>query len=1293
MAEPQPATDRLAHLTASQQQAIRTVDRSVLVSAAAGSGKTTVLAERCVALVCDVPEDQRCNIDDLLVVTFTDAAADEMRSRIRAAIRQRCEESPGHEYLQRQLYLLESAGIGTIHAFCKTLIQRWFPQAGVDPQAIVLGGDEAELLRHETLDAFLAELYGRDDELAQSFRALVDDYGAGNDWVIGQSILELHNFINSLAHLEQWLKRVRRQVDVAEPDGLFAKLHTIQRERLLRELALQIEYCRHAAGTIRRCWPVAQMHADGIEAHGENLQRWYATLEAGSDEACEAVADAIRTFAFGRADRRPSKLSDEEKAAFDAAKEVRNRTKALFASRLQQSICGFTAEEYRDGLTCVAPHVAALTRLVTAFDDRYQDAKSRQQAIDFNDLQRYAFRLLTDTSDPSRPSDVARQLHKRYRYVLVDEFQDVDPLQEAILRFVSRETADLPEGNLFAVGDIKQSIYRFRLAEPALFADRAEAFASPSSIGTLIRLQENFRSRSSTIEAVNLIFQSLMSRAFGGSDYDTEAQLHAAADYPIEADVPLFTKPAVELHLLEPVTERTRVTDGDGNDEDNADDDTPSEELEGIEREAYLIGRRIQEWMGDHSERKHWHVVDRPATPDSPSVTRPMAYRDIVILLRALPHKAEPMADVLRRMGIPVLLDQVDSSMDSAEFRDCYSLLQLLDNRQQDIPLAAVLRSPLLDVPFAETELLQMRLLDRSVPFHEAVRRYVHEGTDVSLRDRLKLVMTKLDRYRTRMQREPVADVLWEIYEETHYLAYVSGLPDGVRRREHLVRLHELARQFGRFARQGLRRFLRFVEEMVAREQSPKQAATAAQAENAVRIMSVHASKGLEFPVVILADLQKPFNMSDVRSTVLLDRHYGMGLRAADAERRILYPTLIHQLVAERARRESLSEELRVLYVALTRAREYLVLVGRYPLAKVASYERRIDMPQTQSDAVPRLQLETASHLLDWLLPAMGAMSDGCVQWPGDRKRNEPALFKVDTYDRKTTDLWRIPPPAEPERASELARVAELAVLPEEERKLAMSPTAIQEADRVVQICRHDYPGLELTTMPARVAVSELKRRWETGFEPDDRVSWLDEHDPASQQIAKQVPGPVFVSDSHRSDAVQRGIATHRFLQLVDLSRPCDPDDLEQQYRALKEMGRLAVTEAPAVMLDGVAWFFGTELGQCIRNRVNDVRREIAFVSRAEPEHLDSLVAGRDHRDVVLVRGMVDLVLIDPDYLEILDYKTDTIAPAECETRVQAYRSQMEAYVAAMQSIYRRPVRKAWLVFLHGRCVSEITVA
>ncbi len=1277
----QAVVDRLARLTERQRQAVRTVDRSVLVSAAAGSGKTTVLAERCAGLVCDLPPQERCGIDELLVVTFTEAAASEMRVRIAAAIRERLAARPGDQHLQEQLYLVDSAAISTIHAFCRSLIERWFPQAGIDPQFTVLDEDEALLTRQEALTGLFAELYAAADGLGPAFRQLIDDYGAGEDAFLPPVILRIHAFTCSLADPQAWLDGALRRFDPDAPDGLSAHLDNIQSARLADGLEEYIDRAEAVARTIRDTWPVAEPCAADLDAVVRHLRAQLTQLYAGAP--WEQVAAAVANCAPPFSARQPPKLPQAEKDRYQQGKKLRDDYRDDLKSNLQEAF-RTTRAELLEGLQRVRPYVQTLISLVRAFDARYAAAKQARAVLDFNDLQRVALNLLCESGDTHRPGEVARRLQARFRHVLVDEFQDIDPLQEAILRLVSREEADPPQGNLFAVGDIKQSIYRFRLAEPALFAERADRFAEPDAPGTLIHLQENHRSRPELIEAVNLFFAPLMSHAFGGSDYDEYTRLYAGAIYPPPGEQPTFGRPAVEVHLVE-VDPSGAPGGAVAVEEDNGEDQDDQDEflqLEGVEYEACLIAERIQAWVRPPGGGTPMMICQKPARPGDPPGLRPIRYGDIVILLRSMPHKAAPMAAVLRARGVPVVLDRADDTLDSTEFRDVHSLLRVLDNFRQDIPLAALLRSPLTGDPLSDEDLLRIRLGDRRAAFHEAVLAYRSMGDDVDLRSRLDRVLARLEHYRERIRHEPVADVLWQVFQESRYLAFVSGLPDGPRRRDRLIRVHELARKFSRFSRQGLRRFLAFLDQVADAERPARPPASAG--EDAVRIMTIHSSKGLEFPVVILADLSKSFNLSDIRADVLVDRQTGVGIRAADPDRRLRYPTFSHHIVAGEVRAGVLAEELRVLYVALTRAREHLVLVGRTrPSGSEPLLRPSVPSPG-KAARVPRHQLLSARNCLDWVRAALAAAPAGAVRWPheppGDAEHSPKPTIQVHYHPWVETCHWSVPAMGNDQMAAVRSRLARLEALPDGE---PFGPQPAAQA--VLARCSWEYPHLELAALPARVSAGELKRRWNAAPDPEERPVPV-----PAERDAWTLPAFLEPPLRRREASVARGLATHRLLEMLDPARPCDRDDLQAQLDALVAGGAMSRREADDVALDDVAWFWQTELGRMIRGGAWRVEREVPFVGRVPPGCIDPAARPVDPGDMLLARGIVDLLLTDGRSAIIVDFKTDRVGKGEVPARSRAYAPQLDLYARTMSAIHRVPVIRRCLVFLHARTVVDL---
>jgi len=1271
--------------TPAQHAAIRETGRSLLVSAAAGSGKTTVLAERCARLLCEPADGKPCEAADLLVVTFTDAAAAEMRERIHKALQARLDDAPSalRRHIEDQLALVPAAPISTMHSFCNDLIRRWFTVAKIDPQADILDAEEARLLQYETIEALFDELYGSKTDEARSFQRLVEEDFNGSDTALVESVLELHDFLRSLPEASVWIEQVGNRLATADPVRLSKEVHSLRRRRLVDELAMQREWvgtvlAGSPARDVGRCVQLQQ-----LAAYRDALDAWKASLAEGvTPDAVDRVCAAIQAFSLSaqQGGRRSGPKPDETLLARAGAEYEKVRDDFL-KKRLQNRCTRFTFTEYLDGQQRIAAKQRMLTQIVSRFAARYADAKRTDNVLDFSDLEHLAYRILSDGNNPPGPSDVARRCHDRYRYVLVDEFQDINPIQEAILRLVSRETDERREDNLFAVGDVKQCIYAFRLAEPKLFQNRADRFRNDGE-GLLIPLRENFRSRPGILNAVNALFERCMTKAFADMDYDAEAALQAGRRYPSPSGKPAFADMPVELHLLE-TPPRTRTAAGEQNDgEEDAESPGTALDWHRTEREAYLIAERVCDFMGRRTGSQR-RVVYEPSR-DTPGgfVTRPIQYRDIVILLRAPAQKADRFAEVLQQMDIPVHADVRGGYFDTAELRDMLALLQLLDNGRQDIPLAAVLRSPLAAPgPFRASDLVKIRTAARDVPFHAAAMQYVRDGPDADLRDRLAEFYARLERFRLAARQRSLADVIWEIYEETGYLAYVGGLPHGRQRRANLIGLHDRARQFGTFRRQGLRRFLRFVEQLQEQEADLATPATASEADDVVRILSVHQSKGLEFPVVFVADLGAQFNLADANRPVVMHREAGIGMKVVDPDRNIAYPSLAYQAVADAVRRDTLAEELRILYVAMTRAKEHLILVGTTGAGRIAE---AVESPRRGAPgAIDRLTLTTATSAVDWVIAAVSRVPENAVLAcePGSAPPfGTNAIFTVWRYGPETMREWRLPEDVYAARREELSRIAALAPLP------AGEPVDLEDAEvrRVIERLEYHYGPLAMTTTPARQTVTELKRQFDPFTEAEERPEVLATPDPVPLRLVP-APRPRTGTGGADSSAAVRGIMTHRFLQQLDLTAAGDEQAIRDQFTALLESGRLPADAQALVDLPGVAWFLGSELGRRLRAAARQVRREATFVSRISPSLLDATLDPLDGKDVILVRGMIDALLPTPDGLELIDYKTDAVTPEQVVDRAASYRVQMDMYARAAEAIWRRPVIARWLVFLSAR--------
>ncbi len=877
------------------------------------------------------------------------------------------------------------------------------------------------------------------------------------------------------------------------------------------------------------------------------------------------------------------------------------------------------------------------------------------------------------------PSETALVVQDEVEHVLVDEFQDVNPVQEAILRLVSRETDRGRADNLFAVGDVKQSIYRFRLAEPEIFVRRTEAFEREQGAGAapsqephrLVWLQHNFRSRPEVLQAVNAVFEKTMTRASCGMPYDKRARLEPGAKYPIGGGN-VFARPAVELHLLEEALDAG--TDGSESDATGESVDADSVlDWEATEREARLVAQRILEMTGAAEGHEPMTVCEKSADPTGPRLrTRPIRLRDIVVLLRSTKNKANHYERVFRAMGSGVYADLTTGYFASLEVQDVLSLLRVIDNTNQDIPLAAVLRSPILHPRLTESQLVAIREQARTAPFHRAVRRYAQDGPDESLRGRLRRFLADVEHWRGRLRREPLHDVLWRILVETGYLAYVGGLRNGIQRRANLIRLHERARQFGGFVRQGLHRFLRFIEDLEREGGDLGPAPAVSEAEDVVRIMSIHRSKGLEFPVVVLPDLAKPFNFSDASGSMLYERRGHIGLPVVDLERGIRYPTLTSLAVAEEIRRQIRAEEMRILYVAMTRAREHLVCVATASLDRIEQQRARGRI--LGGELLPSDIALARSHL-DWLLAALTALPPGTVRFdsPPDADADTPPLFTVRCHDQRAIASWTSPEQTARRLEASLARFANLEPPPDADED---SPAV----RAVFRRLRWSYPHAGATTVPAVVAASELKRRLTVDAEADERRRPL-----APPAVDIDVPRFARERDPSQASlsAAELGTLTHLVLQHLDLRRPCDVDDIAAQVDEMVARRLLTLAERQAIALEPVAWLFTTDLGARLRGMAESVLREAPFVLAIPPEQVvPGITTQAGPEDIVLARGMIDCLLLTDDGAEVIDFKTDSIGRDKLAERVALYRPQIEIYTQAVQEIWRRPVVGRWLAFL-----------
>ncbi|MFA5252881.1 MAG: helicase-exonuclease AddAB subunit AddA, partial [Phycisphaerae bacterium] len=883
--------------TEQQKRAIVSRGSDVLVSASAGTGKTAVLSGRCVDIVSD---KKICpDVRNILVLTFTEMAAEQMRSRIGEQLKDAFIES-GDRHLRLQLMLLQSADISTIHSFCKRLITEYFYKLGLDPTFGIIDGDEARLLKAEALEKTI-EWAWQQSNLVQGLEQLFRRRDLRTNDGFLSKIISLSNFLEGVVSRESWYERAIQLGGIVSPftSGLGEEQKQIVAERL-KSIVEQLQQAKklyeneHTGGD----W------AEKLEeSHIKPVVRCIEFLEAGDLDKC---AGGIRNFA------KPTTHKPKDVPEM-LAELIRKRVKKALDAFAGLSALAILNPDYLDRVGgAVSLQTRVLVELVKKFDQLYSHAKRAVNCLDFADLERFALKLLADENSRDEkllPSATALVLRQRYKYIFVDEYQDINAVQQAILDMLSSG------GNVFVVGDIKQSIYAWRGAEPEIFLERLTP-ASAALGGLRVDLNANFRSAKGILDFVNKVFGRIMTASFARIDYDESAELRPASKSEGEKGV-------VEFHLLDEEGEDEELQGGEVADNTEESGDT----FTSRQRQAVLIAQRIRQMVGAETGQPEFQIYDKQKREK-----RGVEYRDIVVLMRSLAKKANDYVEIFRLAGVPVNCQATAGYFEATEISDILCLLKVLDNPQRDIELAAVLRSPFFKV--SDTELAKIKVHsktnERYKNFCERVLEYSASGSDVKLAEKLKKMLEQIEQWRGVARSGSLADLIWQIYRQTGFLSYICALPSGEARRANLLKLHGRAIQFEGFVssagRPSLGRFVEFVEELQELGQDWAPAEPDSSAENAVRIISVHKSKGLEFPVVFLAELDSQFNKRDIQDDFLADVNDTLGLQIIDRKSNTKLSSLAHQVIAEKKLAAGLAEEMRILYVAMTRARERLIL-------------------------------------------------------------------------------------------------------------------------------------------------------------------------------------------------------------------------------------------------------------------------------------------------------------------------------------------------------------------------------
>ena len=1218
--------------TKEQEKVINLRNRSLLVSAAAGSGKTAVLVQRIISMVTD--EAEPLDIDRLLVVTFTNAAAAEMRERVGVAIENALEQEPYNQHLQRQLTLVHNAQITTIDSFCIRILRDHFHKIDLEPGFRIADEGELKLLREDVCEAVLEEFYQKADP---EFFRFADSYsGAKNDLQIKEMILKLYNYAESYPWPKEWLETCVQQYEAANEAEL-------EEKSWIRDFLSYLDVRIEDLITAQKKLLELTQEPDGPYMYEASIADDLRQLE--NLRKCEHFSqwqEAVSSIDFkniGRSGKYEGSVA-KKNAVMSGRKRMKDQIdkwkKTIFATPLEVQL---------ERLTQTSKMVRVLVTLTQAFSDRFYEEKQKKNMLDFSDVEHNALRVLVNP-ETKELTETALEYQQQYREVMIDEYQDSNYVQETLLTAVS----GVKNGNenLFMVGDVKQSIYRFRLARPELFMDKYHRFSTEESSRQRIDLHRNFRSRREVVEAVNDIFYPLMEKDLGNVAYDAEAALYAGAEYPDYENADCC-KPEFLL--------------------------VPSQEsgMERREQEAAAVAGRIRELV---------------ETQEIPGIT----YKDIVLLLRSMSGWAETYQKVFEQEGIPLIVASKTGYFSATEVQTVLSLLRVLDNPYQDIPMAAVMKSYF--GKFTSEELAQIRAESPGMPFYQCVEQFTSseeqqkeeqiadtnvveaekqqkeepisdtdaveaeilpqekENKNVSdqrshLAEKIIAFQEMLQNFRQRIPYTPIHRLLQEILDETGYRNYVAALPAGEQRRANLDMLMEKAVAYEQTSYHGLFHFIRYIDRLMKYDVDYGEAEIVSEQENAVRLMSIHKSKGLEFPVVFVCGMGKQFNEQDLNSNMIFHPEFGIGLKWFDCEKRTKANTLIHQIFAMEAKKENLGEELRVLYVALTRAKEKLILAGTCKLPEEGQYSGF-----SREEKVSFSTRYDAKSYWDWVMPVLGMENPDYryVIWDEARMQQEEQRKLQDTALEHRTLL------------------------------VALQNVSETELTQLKETFSWEYAWKEEGTHKQKVSVSELKHRaMEERSESAEQT--LNTAQPLFPDEIATPYVPRFVQEAKENAGALYGTMVHRFLECLDFAGLPDFAEekqglyfVKQQIDALCALGRMQEADAKRLNWKQLLGFLQSDTAKRMRVAAEQgtLEREKPFVMSV-PANL--VWEESRPEEEVLIQGIIDVFWEEADGIVLLDYKTDHVDNAQ--ELVHRYKKQLELYADALSRFFgEKPVKE-----------------
>ncbi|HBF4081053.1 TPA: helicase-exonuclease AddAB subunit AddA [Clostridioides difficile] len=1262
--------------TKEQLEVIESRECNLLVAAAAGSGKTAVLVERIIQMITS--RENPIDIDKLLVVTFTNAAASEMRERIGDAIGKALDENPENKHLQNQLVLLNKSSITTIHSFCLDVIKSNFHRINLDPNFRIGDQTECAILKQEAIEEVFEDLYEERDE---GFLNLVESYAErGGDKEVQDIILGIYSFAMASPEPKKWL------IDSAERfniDENFDFSQSIWARAILDTVKIEINgLCLNMERALKEVESIEE-----LETFAEKLSVEYKKI-ADISQACNKSWDEaykkMASMSFENYVKGVKRISKDApsyiKESKEKAKAIRDKTKKSLESIVSATF-NKDNDSIREEIKYLYNIVKPISNIVLRFEEEYSNKKREKGIIDFNDIEHFALNILTDVDEKGNiiPSDIAVGYRNKFYEIFIDEYQDSNLVQEVLLKAV----ANTETPNRFMVGDVKQSIYRFRQAKPELFLQKYNNYNDKKgSSHRKIILYKNFRSREEVVDAVNYIFENIMNENIGEIEYTEKERLNLGANFNVDTDEKSIIGGATEIHLIQ---KDNKLDDDIINDKDdrinNKENEIEEEEkLDNIQLEARMVGNIIKDLMKVNEDGKIQKVYDKGIDG-----YRPVEFRDIVILLRATSAWAPVFADELMNMDIPTYADVGVGYFDTIEIKTILSLLQIIDNPMQDIPLISVLKSPIFG--FTPEDLIDIRVQSKDKIFYEVLKSTAeYDGfTDSQNENESEFIpseecinkskdfLIKLKEFKEKSMYMSTDEFIWYLYTRTGYYAYVGALPGGSQRQANLKVLFERAKQFEETSLKGIFNFVNFIEKLKKSSSDMGSAKTLGENANVVRIMSIHKSKGLEFPVVICSAMGKNFNTQDFKKSILYHHNLGYGPQFVDYERRISFPSIAKEALKSKINIENLSEEMRVLYVAFTRAKEKLIITGS--TRNIQDSIKRWSNGVESLDTISQYEILKGKNFLDWIMPCVLRHRDlsNLLEEVG-----LDAVFSVEHNSKWYGKLWNKNDILVEKKSDE-----EKESIEEILEKIDVDSPDSNYYNEIEEKLNYIYPYEFSTRKPATISVTEIKKI-QNNYE-EELINTIFEQ----KVILKK---PLFIQNEEEREKIsgtERGTIVHLVMEVLDLKNVSSVNDIKSQIRGFVSKGIITEKQASIVNPYKIYKFFASNIGKRMLNAeiINREKSIYAQVNMKDIYIYEKLINNDDKKlydnESVMLRGIVDAYFEEDNQIVLVDYKTDFVNEENINQIIEKYKKQLDLYADIIETLTGKSVKEK-CIYLFG---------